>query len=214
MRSLSCSTEEEATVSVDGLPWSSLLEMEPDPAEKDSCCCRCTTRSTTRSTTTPTSPTIHIPCAAKQSATRRQRRRPLRITFGTVHVVHFWPCLGDHPYVSSGCPIALGDPIPADPTTTTMMDMDSYEQFRPSQQRRSPQQLRIPADERFDMLLTMGLSEREILERMKDNHISRGSMRRSARHTTLDACYRAMLGQIGDGERNHVGSPTQKMQTI
>ncbi|KAG7374674.1 hypothetical protein IV203_013769 [Nitzschia inconspicua] len=135
--------------------------------------------------------------AVKQSGSnersnRKSRRTNLRISFGNVHVVHFWPRLGDHPYVSAGCPIALGDPIHSNGSKTVVLDVESYEQRRPSHQRRPSRQLRIPPQERLNMLLTMGHSEGEIMGYLRDIQIQRRSLRQLTHKKLLDDYYGAL----------------------
>jgi hypothetical protein len=177
----------------------------------------------------------HVCTAANQSSddvvmgsslTRRNcnkptQRRRQRISFGAVHIVQFWPQLGDHPFVSSGCPIALGEPIILedgdDENTnrnnnanyTTVVDMESYEQQRPSHQRRRSYQLRIPAEERRDMLLTMGHSPREIARQIRNINLLRESMRPSTlRQKQLDSFYGVLVRTATSGTCNY------KIQTI
>jgi hypothetical protein len=151
-------------------------------------------------------------------AIKRRRPRRQQISFGTVHVVQFWPQLGDHPFVSSGCPIALGEPIMDDggininekngASYTTVVDLESYEQRRPSHQRRSSHQLRIPPEERRDMLLTMGHSPREIARQIRKIHRLRETMRPLIlRQRQLDVYYSALVRSAG-------GTCNYKIQTI
>jgi hypothetical protein len=151
---------------------------------------------------------------------QRRRKRRQQISFGTVHVVQFWPQLGDHPFVSSGCPIALGEPILNDggenstnqtnyAPYTAVVDMESYEQRRPSHQRRRSHQLRIPPEERRDILLTMGHSPREIARQIRNIHLLRETMRPSTlpQQRQLETYYSALM-------RSASGTCNYKIQTI
>ena len=127
------------------------------------------------------------------------KQRQQRISFGQVHVVRFWPQLGDHPAVSSGCPIALGDPIIFSPE---IFDMDLYEETRHSK-RRSFHQLRIPAEERARILLTMGHSRGEIVGKARDIHLLRESRRRTSRQTQQLDAYYGYYGALARRMGNH-----------
>mmetsp|Transcript_9365 Transcript_9365/g.15027 ORF Transcript_9365/g.15027 Transcript_9365/m.15027 type:complete len:202 (-) Transcript_9365:763-1368(-) len=124
-----------------------------------------------------------------------------KVSFGTVHVLLFLPQIGDSPACSSGCPIALGEPIP---DNQMYMDVDSYEETRPSHKRRSSRELRIPSQERTKMLLTVGHSKKEIVETARDAFVMGESRRRSSRQKKLDAYYGALVRRIGS--RTHVQS--------
>lgn len=156
----------------------------------------------------PSPPPLPSRSAMKTATNRptplRHRPRP-RISFGMVYIVRFLPQLGDHPSVSSGAPIALGEPIPphVSDVQDNVFDLDLYEETRPSHQRRSFQQLRISAEERTRILLNMGYSKREIVGQVQDIHMVRESRRRTTRQKQLDAYYGALLRRIG-GQNNHV----------
>lgn len=194
-------------------PWRSLLEMEP--AEEDSVDPAAAASWVTTTlhhcpaekpyygggcsggATMPlTPPTASLKRPLGRSHSQWQGRRKRSISFGTVQVVHFWPRIGDHPFVSSGCPIALGEPIKGDgdgDTCDSAVDIERYEQERPSHQRRPSRQLKIPPDERFNMLRIMGHSQQEIMGRTRDiqGHSRReySSGRQSIRQQQLKTFY-------------------------
>jgi hypothetical protein len=186
------------------LPWNEMLEMEEEDEEirsrgNQSELLDVETRQG------PPSP-IPPPCPSSFKTTKdgvatRHRRR---ISFGQVRIVRFWPQLGDHPAVSSGCPIALGEPIAPQNCDNLMdvFDMDLYEATRPSHQRRSSHQLRIPAEERTRILLTMGHTKREIVGQARDIHMLRESRRRTARQKQLEVYYGALVRRVGGAHGN------------
>ncbi|KAG7349169.1 hypothetical protein IV203_011766 [Nitzschia inconspicua] len=186
MRSLSSS--DKPTLTLEGPNWRSLLEMEPedeDPSKEDLHCRSCHREQCDLLDAINQS-------GSNERSNRKSRRTNLRISFGNVHVVHFWPRLGDHPYVSAGCPIALGDPIHSNGSKAVVLDIESYEQRRPSHQRRPSRHLRIPPEERLNMLLTMGHSEGEIMGYLRDIHIQRRSLRQMTHKKLLDDYYGAV----------------------
>jgi hypothetical protein len=229
-------------------PWRSLLEMEPaeedggDPAAAASWVTTTVHHSpakkpyyggggcvggATMPLTPPPTASLKRPLGRSDSPPQSQGRRRRNISFGTVQVVHFWPRIGDHPFVSSGCPIALGEPIQGDvdgDTCDSAVDVERYEQERPSHQRRPSRQLKIPPDERFNMLRIMGHSQQEIMGRTRDiqGHSRREycSGRQSIRQQQLKAFYGAMFVQqqriAGNNSSDNwsISSRINKMQAI
>jgi hypothetical protein len=99
-------------------------------------------------------------CAPRQEADENGKssgpRR--RVSFGEVKVLEFPIELGDNPFVSKGAPLTIGWEI----LETTRYELESFEQSRMTDQRRSGKALRIPNKERTQILLNQGYTEEEI----------------------------------------------------
>ena len=81
-----------------------------------------------------------------------------QVLFGCVSVMEFPREVGDNPSVTEGCPLTIGWHV----VKQTEYDVDVYELMRPQSLRRRRDELRIPADQRAQILLSHGHSLQEI----------------------------------------------------
>ena len=120
-------------------------------------------------------------------SSRLEKRRS--VLFGDVQVLEFTLEVGDNPAVSDGCPMALG----WDLQKSTEYDLDCYEQYRPPSSRRSGKKLRIPADERTQILLAQGHSLEKIAEMTLATLEIKDSREMRIQNRKMDKLYDALV---------------------
>jgi hypothetical protein len=82
--------------------------------------------------------------------------------FGEVHITEFPITIGDNPFVSEGCPVALD----AKAVHSEVLDFAVYERYRP--ERRSKDKFRLGVTKRCKLLMSNGYDLPEIAQASMD----------------------------------------------
>lgn len=90
-----------------------------------------------------------VPVVSSPNTRRRKQKR--RVAFGRLEINEHPSIMGDNPSVSDGCPLAIG----WNRRRHTVFDVQYYETYNPSEQRRSKSQLLLGVAERSASLISL-----------------------------------------------------------
>jgi len=114
---------------------------------------------TTHETTTKQQPKKNEIRSVLSVPTNNNKKYPPSVVlFDEIRIYEFPMILGDHPAVSSGCPVTIG----WKPMKESVVDIDFYEYCRSSQRKPATKKLLISVRRRANMLLSSGYSIEQI----------------------------------------------------
>jgi len=111
---------------------------------------------------------VHTECAIKvedeiETPTKTTKKKK-GVRFSTVNIRQYSLCLGDHPSVALGAPISLDWRYEKE----ISIDLQDYEQHTQYYGKRTRYELRLPSQERFQLLKQLGYSRNEIQEKIQE----------------------------------------------